>query len=100
MNWLGLSGESDRKLTPRIIAGDFTFVTNNARDFLKLYAKEEVHAGLIVIVPQAVPSRQRELFDAVLELLGAERTLINEAVEITEEAGATELRRYELPNRQ
>ena len=32
VNWLGLSGETDWDLMPRIIAEDFTFVTNNARD--------------------------------------------------------------------
>ncbi|TCU06976.1 hypothetical protein EV132_1305 [Rhizobium sullae] len=37
VNWLGLSGEGDWDLMPRIVAGDFTFVTNNARDFRKLY---------------------------------------------------------------
>ncbi|WP_434733891.1 DUF5615 family PIN-like protein [Rhizobium sp. YTUHZ044] len=45
VNWLGLSGETDWDLMPRIVAGDFTFVTNNARDFRKLYAKEELHAA-------------------------------------------------------
>ena len=63
VNWLGLSGETDWDLMPRIVDGDFTFVTNNARDFRKLYAQEEVHAGLVIIVPQVVPVRQRELFD-------------------------------------
>ncbi|WP_244514672.1 DUF5615 family PIN-like protein [Ensifer sp. LCM 4579] len=52
VNWLGLSGETDWDLMPRIIEGDFTFVTNNARDFRKLYAKEELHTGLVIIVPQ------------------------------------------------
>lgn len=52
VNWLGLSGETDWDLMPRIVEEDFTFVTNNARDFRKLYAKEELHAGLVIIVPQ------------------------------------------------
>jgi predicted nuclease of predicted toxin-antitoxin system len=60
VNWLGLSGETDWDLMPRIVAEDFTFVTNNARDFLKLYAKEELHAGLVIIVPQVLPALQRE----------------------------------------
>ncbi len=53
---------ADWDLMPRIVAGDFTFVMNNARDFLRLYAREPLHAGLIVIVPQVAPARQRELF--------------------------------------
>lgn len=65
VNWLGLSGETDWDLMPRILAEDFTFVTNNARDFRKLYAREEVHAGLLIIVPQVAPDKQRELFDAL-----------------------------------
>ena len=72
VNWLGLSGETDWGLMPRIIDGNFTFVTNNARDFRKLYAKEELHAGLVIIVPQVLPARQRELFDAVLADLDVE----------------------------
>ncbi|WP_390891058.1 DUF5615 family PIN-like protein [Rhizobium laguerreae] len=40
VNWLGLSGETDWDLMPRIVAEDFTFVTNNARDFRKLHARE------------------------------------------------------------
>ncbi|GGC94206.1 DUF5615 family PIN-like protein [Chelatococcus reniformis] len=97
VNWLGLSGATDWDLMPRIVAEDFTFVTNNARDFRKLYAKEEIHAGLVIIVPQVAPSRQRELFDAVLEAIAAEETLVNEVIEIVEEAGEAILRRYTLP---
>ncbi|MGV6875822.1 DUF5615 family PIN-like protein [Pseudochelatococcus sp. B33] len=97
VNWLGLGGETDWNLMPRIIAGDFTFVTNNARDFRKLYAKEELHAGLVIIVPQVVPARQRELFDALLTAIADEDALINEVIEIVEEAGKAILRRYALP---
>jgi len=32
---------------------EFTFVTNNARGFRKLYAKEEIHAGLVILIPNA-----------------------------------------------
>lgn len=98
VNWLGLSGTSDRNLMPRIIAGDFTFVTNNARDFRKLYAREELHAGLIIIVPHVVPARQRELFDAILEVIATEQVLVNEVLELVEEAGRPVLRRYALPD--
>lgn len=98
VNWLGLSGTSDRNLMPRIIAGDFTFVTNNARDFRKLYAREELHAGLIIIVPHVVPARQRELFDAILEVIATEQVLVNEVIELVEEASGPVLRRYALPD--
>ncbi|AJD44027.1 DUF5615 family PIN-like protein [Rhizobium sp. SEMIA 4085] len=97
VNWLGLSGEADWDLIPRIIEGDFTFVTKDARDFRKLYAKEELHAGLVIIVPQVLPSLQRELFDLILQEL-VEAQLVNEVIEVTIDGdeGAV-LARYSLP---
>jgi hypothetical protein len=45
---------------------EFVFVTNNARDFRKLMAEAELHAGLIVIVPNVRPIAQSELFERAL----------------------------------
>lgn len=97
INWLGLSGETDWDLMPRIVAEDFTFVTNNARDFRKLYAKEALHAGLVIIVPQVLPALQRELFLAALDELAHRNDLVNEVIEMTIEDGEAVLTRYALP---
>lgn len=80
----------------RIVAEDFTFVTNNARDFRKLYAGQPLHAGLIVIVPQVIPDRQRALFDAVLDEIGTEEP-VNEVIEVELDDGVAVITRYELP---
>ena len=96
VNWLGLSGETDWNLMLHIVAEDFTFVTNNARDFRKLYGRQQLHAGLIIIVPQVVPDRQRVLFDAVLDEIGLEEP-VNEMIEVELEDGAAVITRYELP---
>jgi len=96
VNWLGLSGETDWDLMPRIIEGNFAFVTNNARDFRKLYAREELHAGLILIVPQVLPTLQRELFEAVLDGLPADGDLLNEIIEVTIDDGLAMITRYAL----
>ena len=98
VNWLGLSGETDWGLMPRIVDENFTFVTNNARDFRKLYAREELHAGLIIIVPQVLPALQRELFEAVLADLEPGEELLNGVVEITMDGSVAALSRYTLPN--
>lgn len=96
VNWLGLSGEPDWRLMPRIVAEDYTFVTNNAADFRRLYLGPDLHAGLVIIVPQVVPARQRELFSALLdEIVGAE--LVNEVVEITIENDDVIFTRYAQP---
>lgn len=97
VNWLGLSGETDWDLMPRIVEGNFTFVTNNARDFRKLYAKEELHTGPVIIVPHVLPARQRDLFEPVLEELANEDELLNEIIEISMEEDALVVTRYMLP---
>jgi hypothetical protein len=97
VNWLGLSGETDWDLMPRIIEDDFTFVTNNARDFRKLYAKEELHAGLVIIVPQVLPVLQRELFALILLDLAGAQDMVNAVIEVTLDGEDAVLTRYSLP---
>ena len=65
-----------------LIERDDTFVTNNRFDFLTLYKKEAFHAGLVVIVPNVTPARQRDLFNAVLDHVGS-RELINTVIEVS-----------------
>jgi len=98
VNWLGLSGAADRDLMARIIADDFTFVTNNAADFRRLYARRTLHAGLGIVVPQLAPAAQRALFDALLDELVEGEELVNEAIEIRIEEGAAVIERYSLPD--
>jgi len=81
----------------KIVADGLTFVTNNARDFRKLFAREPIHVGLIIIVPQVTPSLQRELFSLVLSELDSVAALLNEAIEVTIEDGAAAISRFEIP---
>jgi hypothetical protein len=95
VNWLGLSGETDWDLMPRIVAEDFTFVTNNARDFRKLYARGSAcwpgdhrsagSAGTAVGVVRARSAGTCRL------------DLVNEVVEIAIEEGEALLTRHALP---
>lgn len=93
VNWLGLSDTTDWDLMPRIIADDYTFVTNNAADFRRLFAREEVHAGLIIVVPQVPPAEQR----ALLSEFEANEELLNEVIEITIDGEDILFTRYDLP---
>jgi predicted nuclease of predicted toxin-antitoxin system len=95
--WLGLSGQADWDLMPRIVGDDFTFVTNNARDFRKLYSNEPLHAGLVILLPQVPPVEQRKLFGLVLSELRGGDQLVNEAIEIRIVDGEAEIIRYHLP---
>lgn len=80
-----------------ILEGDYTFVTNNRSDFLALYRQAPVHAGLLIIVPNVTPLRQRELFQAVLEHIGHSE-VVNAVVEVEYVGGRIECREYPLPS--
>jgi predicted nuclease of predicted toxin-antitoxin system len=89
----GWSGFKDHQLRKLIRREEFTFVTNNARDFRKLMGETELHAGLILIIPNVVPMTQRELFSrALLETKGV-FDMINKVIEVD----LHEVRMYELP---
>jgi predicted nuclease of predicted toxin-antitoxin system len=89
VNFIGLSGYKDWQLMDRIRTGEYTFVTNNRVDFAALHGREEVHAGLIIFVPNVAPRRQRELFRAALAHIGR-REPVNALLEVDiTEAGIT-----------
>ena len=75
---------------------EYTFVTNNRSDFLALHGKEALHAGVIVIVPNVIPSQQRELFAAALKHIGT-RDLTNTVVEVRFVGNDIQCSEYELP---
>ena len=80
VTYVGLGGAKDWQLMSVILEQDYTFVTNNRSDFLSLYGKESLHAGLIVIVPNVVPSEQRRIFEAILQHIG-QREIVNAVIE-------------------
>ena len=96
VNYLGLGSSKDWGLMEIVVEKDYTFVTNNRFDFLTLYKKEAFHAGLVVIVPNMTPTRQRELFNAVLDHIGS-RELINTAIEVNFVRQRIECVEYSLP---
>jgi hypothetical protein len=60
------------------------------------YAKEELHAGLVIILPSVTPSRQRELFLAALSHIG-KRDLINAVLEVNLAGDKAICREYSYP---
>lgn len=97
VNFLGLASTKDHDLMPRILEGDFVFVTNNAADFRRLYQAQAIHAGLVIIVPQAPPAKQRALFSAAMEEIGPDNGLINQALEVLIDGDEVIFNRYEWP---
>ncbi len=89
----GWTGLKDYQLRDLAIREELVFVTNNARDFRKLMGAVELHAGLIVIIPNATPTVQRELFERALHEAVGVSDMINKVVEVDLE----QIRVYELP---
>jgi predicted nuclease of predicted toxin-antitoxin system len=77
----GLGGLKDWQLMRVIREEEYAFVTNNRSDFLDLHGKEPLQAGVIVIVPNVIPTQQQELFAAALKHIGT-RDLTNTVVEV------------------
>jgi predicted nuclease of predicted toxin-antitoxin system len=96
VNYLGRGSSKDWELMAIVMEHDYTFVTNNRLDFLALYGKKAVHAGLVVIVPNVTPARQRGLFNAVLEHVDS-RHLINTVVEVNYIDQQIECVKYAFP---
>lgn len=86
---LGLGGRQDWNLIPVIEDGDYVFVTNNRCDFLRLYARQALHNGLIVIVPNVSREPQRMLFTKVLDEIATRSDLVNLVLEIDAEGTIT-----------
>jgi hypothetical protein len=96
VNHLGLSGHPDWALAERIKQDEFTFVTNNHTDFVQLYGKMELHAGLVILIPNAMPTLQRALFQAALRY-SAGRDLINTVIEVSLAGETVRYLEYEFP---
>jgi predicted nuclease of predicted toxin-antitoxin system len=96
---LGLLGWKDWQLAERIVAGDYTFVTNNGPDFVALLGRLDLHAGLIIVLPNVIPAKQRELFEAALVHAGR-RDLTNTVIEAGYSESGREIvcREFAWPN--
>lgn len=104
--WLGMR---DEHLMPRVIEGDFTFVTLNAKDFRGagaddpggLYLDAPIHAGLIVLDAEQgelTRSQQLDLMAYALDVLEAHPDLVNQVLELRLNAdGSIESWRYDYP---
>ena len=80
--YIGLTSKTDRAIFERVEERGFVFVTNNREDWHKLVSKADLHAGLIVILPNCRGAQQKVLFRAALEHAIAIGGLTNKVLEI------------------
>lgn len=87
---MGRLGEPDHVVLARCLSEDRVIVTENAVDFRKLVAREELHPGLILLPSVARDTSLRLLMNAITHLatLGdPSDVMVNHVLEVSE-AGA------------
>jgi predicted nuclease of predicted toxin-antitoxin system len=92
---IGLSGKPDHQVFKVVEVEGYIFVTNNRDDFLTLVQNVNLHAGLIVILPNCPREKQMELFRAALRYVQELGNLINRVLEID---GSGKIEVYPLPD--
>lgn len=96
--WVGKAGWKYWNVARHALEGDFVLVTNNASDFHRLYATTQLHAGLIIIVPNVGRVLQCRLFRTALEALAMPADLVNRVLEIGIDGDEAMLDLYDLPS--
>lgn len=79
---LGKGAWQDYNLVPFIVQGAYLFVTQNGRDFRKLLGREEIHNGLVILVPRAERVDQIAMFNAALDFVESLDHTINRVIEV------------------
>lgn len=82
VRFIGRAGFQDYHLMELILEGDYLFVTNNARDFIKLFSKIDLHNGLVLILPRTRLDEQIALFEASLDFIEKLGHTINRVIEV------------------
>ncbi len=93
---LGKAGWQDWNLVRFAVANDYIIVTDNRKDFLREYAKLDVHAGLVVIIPKGTRSQQMTLFQKALDVVaGRNDDLTNKLLEVLRD-GSVHIREWSV----
>ncbi len=93
---LGKAGLEDRYVVSFALARDMILVTNDASDFRRLYAAQELHPGLVILVPNVGRETQLRLLQTALVRLRAIRDLVNKALEVDVDGDIITFDEYEL----
>jgi predicted nuclease of predicted toxin-antitoxin system len=94
---VGKAGWKDWNVARHAAAGDFVVVTNNASDFRRLFATQQLHAGLVIIIPSVNRLVQRRLFRGALDELARVGEPVNRVLEVDIEGDEVTFTFYDLP---
>jgi Domain of unknown function (DUF5615) len=86
---VGLGSTPDKVIAERAVQTGAIMVTNNARDYRRLYARFVSHPGLVIVLPSVGKARQIRLFETVIQFIDFEASIVDQLVEIDEEGRIT-----------
>ena len=66
------------------------------RDFLRMFALQEAHSGLVIILPNVPPPLQATLFRSALQDITTSGEPFNQVVEVDFDGAAVVVRRFDL----
>lgn len=95
---VGRAGWKDWNVVRYAQDGDFVVVTNNAIDFRRLFARQPVHAGLIILLPNVGRALQQQLFSAALAELALIGDPVNRVIEVDLDGAEVTVDVYDLPS--
>jgi predicted nuclease of predicted toxin-antitoxin system len=94
---IGGASWADWRITRYAVARDMILITNNATDFRALYERQELHPGLLILVPSVEREQQIRLLQVALARLVQLPDLVNKVLEVHLEPGGERLELYDLP---
>jgi predicted nuclease of predicted toxin-antitoxin system len=93
---VGLASTPDKVIAERAVQTGAVMVTNDARDYRRLYARFVSHPGLVILLPSVGKARQVQLFQAVIDFIASEASIVDQLVEI-DAAGRITVRPWPQP---
>lgn len=94
---VGKAGWKDWQVMQHARERDCVLVTNNAVDFRRLYATEQLDAGLVFLLPSVDGAMQQRLFEGALEQLAIYGEPINQVLEVDLDGQEVTFAFYDLP---
>jgi predicted nuclease of predicted toxin-antitoxin system len=82
VNEVALAGSPDSLLAAFAVGREAVLVTNNARDFRRIYKRLPFHPGLIIILPSVAADVQMRLFEHVVRYISEQPEPVNQLIEI------------------
>lgn len=87
---IGMGGSHDFEIAAHAVLNDMICVTNDRADYLRLYARQDVHPGLAIIMENVPTGEQVALFERLLDYLeGINDDLVSRVIEIARDGSIT-----------